>query len=159
MAAVSFAADQVDLALLRTLREDGRQSVSALARDLHLSRSAVHQRLERLIDARVLLGFPPRVDSRPLGNTIAACVLLTAGQGASLDWPPLRRAILELPHVEYAALVTGEADVLLLVRVSDLDELRRFLMDELRRISGMRGTLTLLVLEEVVRRAFLLPGE
>lgn len=156
---MSFTADPTDLALLRSLREDGRRSVSALARDLHLSRSAVHQRLERLIDARVLLGFTPTVDSAQLGNDISAFVLLTAGQGASLDWPPLRRALVQLPHVEYAALVTGDADVLLLVRVSDLDELRRFLMDELGRVSGMRGTLTLLVLEEVVRRPFLLPGE
>ena len=55
--------------------------------------------------------------------------------------------------------MTGDHDVLLLVRVSDLDELRRFLLDDLTAISGMRGTLTLLVLDEVIRRPFLLPGE
>lgn len=156
---MSLSVDDVDHALLRTLRDDGRQSISALARELHLSRSAVHQRIERLLEARVLLGFTPQVDPARIGNHISAFVLLTAGHGASLDWPPLRAALLELPHVEYAALVTGDADVLLLVRVGDLDALRRFLMDELRRISGMRGTLTLLVLDEVIRRPFLLPGE
>jgi Lrp/AsnC family transcriptional regulator, leucine-responsive regulatory protein len=55
--------------------------------------------------------------------------------------------------------VTGEADVLLLVRVADLTQLRVFLLDELRGVSGLRGTLTLLVLDEVIRRPFLLPGE
>ncbi len=151
--------DQVDLALLRTLREDGRASISSLARDLHLSRSAVHQRLNALVASRALLGFTPTVDPRRLGLGVAAFVLVSAGPGSRLEMDPLTEQLHALPHVEYAALVTGEHDVLLLVRVADLDELRRFLLDDLTAISGMRGTLTLLVLDEVIRRPFLLPGE
>ena len=151
--------DTHDLALLRALRDDGRASVSALARDLHLSRSAVHQRLNALIKSRALLGFTPVVDQAKLGVGVAAFVLLSAGPGSRLEMEPLTDQLLALPHVEYAALVTGDHDVLLLVRVSDLDELRRFLLDDLTAITGMRGTLTLLVLDEVIRRPFLLPGE
>ncbi len=156
---MSLGGDEVDLALLRALRADGRASISALARDLHLSRSAVHQRLNALVASRALLGFTPIVDPTKLGTGVAAFVLVSAGPGARLEMEPLREQLLGLPHVEYAALVTGDHDVLLLVRVSDLDELRRFLLDDLTAISGMRGTLTLLVLDEVIRRPFLLPGE
>ena len=156
---MSLGGDEVDLALLRALRQDGRASISALARDLHLSRSAVHQRLNALVASRALLGFTPIVDPTKLGTGVAAFVLVSAGPGARLEMEPLREQLLGLPHVEYAALVTGDHDVLLLVRVSDLDELRRFLLDDLTAISGMRGTLTLLVLDEVIRRPFLLPGE
>jgi len=156
---MSLGGDEVDLALLRALREDGRASISALARDLHLSRSAVHQRLNALVESRALLGFTPIVDPAKLGTGVAAFVLVSAGPGARLEMEPLTEQLLGLPHVEYAALVTGDHDVLLLVRVSDLDELRRFLLDDLTAISGMRGTLTLLVLDEVIRRPFLLPGE
>lgn len=156
---MSFRPDSTDLALLRRLRDDGRVSVTALAEQLHLSRSAVHQRLNGLMDAEALRGFAPVVDSAKLGVDIAAFVLLSAGPGTRLDMESLRDQLLALPHVEYAALVTGEADVLLLVRVSDLDELRRFLLEDLTAIAGLRGTLTLLVLDEVIRRPFLLPGE
>lgn len=156
---MSSLPDTHDLALLRALRDDGRASVSALARDLHLSRSAVHQRLNALIESRALLGFTPVVDQAKLGVGVAAFVLLSAGPGSRLEMEPLTDQLLALPHVEYAALVTGDHDVLLLVRVSDLDELRRFLLDDLTAITGMRGTLTLLVLDEVIRRPFLLPGE
>jgi Lrp/AsnC family transcriptional regulator, leucine-responsive regulatory protein len=159
VADVSPQPDDVDLALLRTLRDDGRASISSLARDLHLSRSAVHQRLNALVDSRCLLGFTPIVDPSKLGVGVAAFVLISAGPGSRLEMQPLTDQLLGLPHVEYAALVTGDHDVLLLVRVSDLDELRRFLLDELTAITGMRGTLTLLVLDEVIRRPFLLPGE
>ena len=156
---MSFAADDVDLALLAALREDGRRSVTSLASELHLSRSAVHSRLERLREVGALRGFAPIVDTAKLGAGISAFVLLSAGPGARLEMEPLREQLLALPHVEYAALVTGEADVLLLVRAADLDQLRGFLLDELRAVTGLRGTLTLLVLDEVVNRPFLLPGE
>jgi DNA-binding Lrp family transcriptional regulator len=49
--------------------------------------------------------------------------------------------------------------VILHVRARSLDELRGFLLDEIRRVTKLRGTLTLLVLDEVIRRPFLLPGE
>jgi Lrp/AsnC family transcriptional regulator, leucine-responsive regulatory protein len=156
---MSFKVDGTDLALLRRLRDDGRLSVSALAKELHLSRSAVHQRLNALVEAGALKGFAPVVDSARLGVAVTAVVLLSAGPGARLEMEPLREQLLSLPHVEYAALVTGEADVLLLVRVQDLDQLRRFLLEDLTRITGLRGTLTLLVLDEVIRRPFLLPDE
>ena len=156
---MSLALDEVDLTLLRRLRDDGRASISALARDLHLSRSAVHQRLNALVESGALLGFTPIVDPNKLGVGVAAFVLISAGPGSRLEMEPLVDQLLELPHVEYAALVTGDHDVLLLVRVADLDQLRRFLLDELTAITGMRGTLTLLVLDEVIRRPFLLPGE
>jgi Lrp/AsnC family transcriptional regulator, leucine-responsive regulatory protein len=156
---MSFVADETDVRLLELLRADGRTSVTQLADRTGLSRSAVHQRLDRLTAAGVLRGFSAVVDSRKLGLDVAAVVLLSAGPGTTLDWEPLLDQLLALPHVEYAALVTGEADVILHVRARSLDELRGFLLDEIRRVTKLRGTLTLLVLDEVIRRPFLLPGE
>ncbi|MCC5950035.1 MAG: Lrp/AsnC family transcriptional regulator [Nitriliruptoraceae bacterium] len=156
---MAFTPDEVDLALLRALRADGRRSITGLADELDLSRSAVHTRLDVLRDAGALLGFAPVVDPARLGAGVTAFVLLSAGPGARLETEPLRAQLLGLPHVEYAALVTGEADVLLLVRAADLAQLRTFLLEDLRTVSGLRGTLTLLVLDEVIDRPFLLPGE
>lgn len=154
-----FTPDEVDLALLRALRDDGRRSITALAGELHLSRSAVHQRLDGLTTAGTLQGFAPVVDSERLGASISAFVLLSAGAGARPEMEPTRQRLLALPHIEYAAFVTGDADVLLLVRVADVAQLRAFLLEDLADLPGLRGSLTLLVLDEIVDRPFLLPGE
>lgn len=156
---MSSTLDLIDQQLLATLRADGRRSITALASELHLSRSAVHARLDRLADEGVLQGFAPVVDPARVGGSIAAFVLLSGGPGSRLELAPLRAQLQALPHVEYAALVTGEADVLLLVRTDSLEQLRGFLLEELAAVTGLRGTLTLLVLDEVIRRPFLLPGE
>lgn len=156
---VSQDLDELDLALLRHLRDDGRAAVTRLADQLHLSRSAVHQRLNGLAERGVVTGFAPTVDPERLGTGVAAFVLLSGGPGGRLEYGPLRAQLEALPHVELASLVTGEADVLLLVRASDLEELRRFLLEDLQQVTQLRSTLTLLVLDEVIRRPFLLPGE
>lgn len=156
---MSTTLDAIDQQLLAALRADGRRSITALAAQLHLSRSAVHARLDRLQDEGVLQGFAPVVDPATVGGSIAAFVLLSGGPGSRLELEPLRAQLHALPHVEYAALVTGEADVLLLVRTDSLEQLRGFLLEELAAVTGLRGTLTLLVLDEVIRRPFLLPGE
>jgi Lrp/AsnC family transcriptional regulator, leucine-responsive regulatory protein len=156
---MSSTLDVIDQQLLAALRDDGRRSITALATQLHLSRSAVHSRLDRLKDEGVLKGFAPVVDPAGVGGSIAAVVLLSGGPGSRLELAPLRAQLHALPHVEYAALVTGEADVLLLVRTDSLEQLRGFLLEELAAVTGLRGTLTLLVLDEVIRRPFLLPGE
>ncbi len=156
---MSHDLDELDLELLALLREDGRAAVTRLAEQLHLSRSAVHQRLATLAERGVLTGFVPSVDPSRLGTGVAAFVLLSGGPGGRLEYEPLRAQLAALPHVEMASLVTGEADVLLLVRAGDLDELRRFLLEDLQQVTQLRSTLTLLVLDEVIRRPFLLPGE
>lgn len=156
---MSPALDALDLELLRLLRADGRAAVTRLAEQLHLSRSAVHQRLNALEERGVLTGFAPTIDPDRVGTGVAAFVLLSGGPGGRLEYAPLRQQLEALPHVELASLVTGEADVLLLVRASDLDELRRFLLEDLQQVTQLRSTLTLLVLDEVIRRPFLLPGE
>jgi Lrp/AsnC family transcriptional regulator, leucine-responsive regulatory protein len=156
---MSFTPDEVDLDLLRLLRDDGRAAITRIAGQLHLSRSAVHQRLATLAEEGVLTGFSPTVDPTRLGTGVAAFVLLSGGPGGRLEYEPLRRQLQALPHVEMASLVTGEADVLLLVRASDLDELRRFLLEDLQQVAQLRSTLTLLVLDDVIRRPFVLPGE
>lgn len=156
---MSPALDALDLELLRLLRADGRAAVTRLAEQLHLSRSAVHQRLNALEEHGVLTGFAPTIDPDRIGTGVAAFVLLSGGPGGRLEYAPLREQLEALPHVELASLVTGEADVLLLVRASDLDELRRFLLEDLQQVTQLRSTLTLLVLDEVIRRPFLLPGE
>jgi Lrp/AsnC family transcriptional regulator, leucine-responsive regulatory protein len=156
---MSSRLDELDLELLRLLRDDGRAAVTRLANQLHLSRSAVHQRLSTLAERGVLTGFAPTVDPARLGTGVAAFVLLSGGPGGRLEYGPLREQLQRLPHVELASLVTGEADVLLLVRATDLDELRRFLLEDLQQVTQLRSTLTLLVLDEVIRRPFVLPGE
>lgn len=149
--------DRIDLSLLRELREDGRLPVAQLAQRLHISRTGVHQRLIRLRETGTLRGFTAAVDSRKLGLDLAAVILVSAGRHEQIDWIALRDRFSAMPQVWYVAFVTGEADILLFVRVSSQEALRRFVLEELRGLPGVSQTLTLVVLDEIPPRAYVLP--
>jgi DNA-binding Lrp family transcriptional regulator len=62
-----------------------------------------------------------------------------------------------MPEVEFAADLAGEFDMVLLTRFRDADHLRAFLQEDLRRVPGIAGIRTFLVLNETPRRSGLLP--
>lgn len=151
--------DPVDTTLLRLLRADGRAPVADLAAGAHVSRATAYERLGRLRRNGTIQGFSAQVDPARVGLSLTALILLSAGPQVSLDWRPLRARLARMPQVEYAALITGEQDVVLLVRVGGQEEFRRFVLEELPTLPQIRSTLTLIVLDEVVHRPYLLPGD
>lgn len=148
------ALDAVDRRLLEALRDDGRISVAALAGRCGISRANAYARLERLRSEGVVEGFTARVDWRRLGLGVSAIVLIAGRQPA---WRTLRDQLRRMPEVEYCAFTTGEYDALILVRVRDVETLRDVVLERLQSSPAVRATQTIFVLEEVVRRPFVLP--
>lgn len=149
--------DELDLELLRILREDGRVSLTSLAERLRVSRANAYARLGGLQRRGVIQGFSAVVDPTRLGLGMTAVVLLSTGSQGRFRWRELRKGLDLLPEVEYAALVTGTADVLVLVRTESQEALRRLLLEKLQGLPHVTSTLTLTVLDEIVKRPFVLP--
>ena len=148
------AVDRIDRRILELLRDDGRLPVAALAERAGISRANAYTRLERLRGEGVIRGFAAQVDSGRLGLGIAALVLISGRQPA---WRALREQLLHMPEIEYCAFTTGEYDALALVRVPDVETLRDVILERLQSSPAVRATQTIFVLDEVVRRPFVLP--
>lgn len=147
--------DAADLRLLASLREDGRLSVSELAQRALVSRATAYLRLQRLQEAGVLRGFSARVESAGLGLDVTAIILISVRQ---TDWRALKEQLLSFEEVEYFAFITGSFDALLVVRVPDMQHLRDVVLERLQSMSEVRSTQTSFVLEEVIRRPYVLPS-
>jgi DNA-binding Lrp family transcriptional regulator len=147
--------DRTDRRILEVLRDDGRISIAALAERCHVSRAGAYARLERLRADGVVDGFSARVDTRKLGLGISALILISGTQPA---WRSLRDQLQAMPEVEYCAFTTGEYDALVLVRVPDVETLRDVVLERLQASGAVRATQTIFVLEEVVRRPYVLPA-
>lgn len=146
--------DRVDHRILELLRDDGRLPVAALAERAGISRANAYTRLERLRGEGVIRGFAAQVDSGRLGLGIAALVLISGRQPA---WRALREQLLHMPEIEYCAFTTGEYDALVLVRVPHVETLRDVILERLQSSPAVRATQTIFVLDEVVRRPYVLP--
>jgi DNA-binding Lrp family transcriptional regulator len=146
--------EPADRRILELLRDDGRMSVATLAERAGISRAGAYARLERLRSEGVIQGFSARVDGRRLGLGVSALVLISGRQPA---WRSLRDQLRAMPEVEYCVFTTGEYDALILVRVPDVETLRDVILERLQSMPAVRATQTIFVLDEVLRRPFVLP--
>lgn len=125
-----FEVDPVDRSLLAELQRDGRQSIAELARTVHMSGSAVAERVRRLEEGGVITGYRALVDPERLGYGILAFLRL---RYPSSGYTPLHDLLAETPEVVEAHHVTGDDCFILKVVATS--------MRHLERVSGKVGTL------------------
>lgn len=138
--------DDVDLRILDALRADGRMSIRGIAEMVHISRAAAHARVTRLERDGVIRGYTAQVDPERLGLPVSALIQLRIAQHS---WKDVRAAVEAIPEVWQATLVSGDHDIVLLVRTADAASLRDLVLDRLQALPGVRTTQTILVLDEV----------
>ena len=138
--------DDVDRRIVTALQADGRISVRALAEQVSISRANAYARLERLTSTKVITGFTVMVDPAKVGLTTSAYVALRVRQN---NWRDLQERLRAIPEVQHMALMGGEFDVMLLVRATDNDALRRVVLEELQALPGVLSTRTSLIFEDI----------
>jgi DNA-binding Lrp family transcriptional regulator len=143
------ALDDVDLRIVTALRADGRLSMRALAAELHISRASAYARVERLEASGVITGYSATIDPRRCGYGLSAYVFLKIAQQS---WKTVRREVLSIPEVDHAALVSGEHDIMLLVRTRDAASLRDVVLTRLQSMPEVTSTHTVLIFDELSPR-------
>jgi DNA-binding Lrp family transcriptional regulator len=139
--------DESDLALLRALAADARQSQRALARAIEMSPPAVADRLARLERSGAIRGYRVDIDWAALGFPVVVYLAVTAGPG--MDLSDIIRAIRALPEAEDMSVVTGGLDLLVRLRVRNHEHLRELLLAKVFQINGVQRTETFLSLADV----------
>jgi Lrp/AsnC family leucine-responsive transcriptional regulator len=119
--------EETDRAIVAALTTDGRLSYTDLAEKVGLSVSAVHQRVRRLEQRGVILGYAARVSHLAVGLPLTAFVAIRPVDPSQPDDSPERLS--HLSEVEACYSVAGDDSYLLLVRVASPPELERLLQE------------------------------
>ena len=150
--------DEIDLALLRALQADARAPIGTLSDAAGVSRATAYARLARLREEGIIDALTVTVHPKKVGLGVSAVVLIRSTPDNWKTWSSVAPILEEMDEVEYAADLAGEVDLLLLVRLRDVDHLQHFITEELRsRIPGIGSVRTLLVLNQTPERSLVLP--
>lgn len=138
--------DETDRHIVDELRANGRMSMRTLAATLHISRANAYTRVARLERDGVITGYTAIVDPQRYGHTLSAYVYLKVQQQA---WKRLQNRLADIPEVDHAALVSGEHDIVLLVRTRDAAALRDLVLTRLQDMPEVVSTQTELIFDEI----------
>jgi Lrp/AsnC family leucine-responsive transcriptional regulator len=145
--------DAIDTRLLRLLQQDGRISNLKLAEAVHLSPTAVLERVRRLSREGVILGYEARLDPAKLGAGMLVFVEILLDRTVHDVMDSFRAAVQVRSEILECHLVAGGFDYLLKVRVADMTAYRVFLGNVMWNLPGVRETRTYAVMEEVKNTA------
>lgn len=146
--------DQIDLLILGVLTRQGRISFADLAEKVNVSRATVYAHVTKLKQQGVIRGFTVQLDPRRLGLGIAVFV------GMKVDfheWHSVVDQLEQMPEVEHYGLLSGDYDLLVLVRAQTIETIRDVVLNRLTDIAGVQSTTTYFVLGEMMPRTAVLP--
>ncbi|SDR97515.1 Lrp/AsnC family transcriptional regulator [Microterricola viridarii] len=148
--------DEINMKILAELRDNGRISMSALAERVNVSRANVYTRVEQLMADGVITGFSARIDPAKAGLGICALVFLSVHPQS---WERFRSQISEMTEIESCRITTGEHDAMLLIRGDEVGAIHDFVIGVLAALPEVKSVETVLVLDEVFQRPYLLPSD
>ena len=141
--------DRFDRAILSVLAEDGRISITELAKRIGLSKSPTQARLRRLEQSGVIIGYRALLDPIRLGLDHVAFVEVRLSDTREAALKSFNAAIAKVPEIEQAHMIAGNFDYLLKVRTRDMTEYRRFLGETISTLPHIANTSTYVAMQAV----------
>jgi Lrp/AsnC family leucine-responsive transcriptional regulator len=141
--------DKTDLRILRLLQSDGRISNLKLAEAVHLSPTAVLERVKRLTREGYIQGYEARLDPRKLGAGLMVFIQVVLDRTTPDVFNAFKAAVQVRPEILECHMVAGGFDYLIKTRVADMEAYRQLVGSVVWTLPGVRETHTYAVMEEV----------
>jgi Lrp/AsnC family leucine-responsive transcriptional regulator len=141
--------DRIDQRILRVLQAQGRITNLELAQQVHLSPTAVLERVKRLTRDGTILGYEARLNPARLGAAMLVFVEVVLDRTTPDVFRAFQAAVQARPEILECHLVAGGFDYLIKTRAADMSAYREMLASVIWSLPGVRETRTYAVMEEV----------
>ncbi len=134
--------DNLDKKILNIIMKNARIASKDVALECGVSRAAIHQRIQRLIEMKVITGSGYTVNPKSLGYNTCTYI------GVSLEKGSMYREVVQelekIPEVVECHYTTGPYSMLIKVYAQDNQHLMQLLNDQIQHIAGVTETETLI---------------
>ena len=142
--------DNLDRKILKILSKNARIPFKDVAAECGVSRAAIHQRVQHLIDDCVITGSGFDVNPKSLGYSTCTYVGITLERGSM--YKQVVERLVHIHEIVECHFTTGPYTMLVKLYARDNEQLMDLLNNQLQDIPGVVATETLISLEQSVRR-------
>jgi len=142
--------DNLDKKILSILSKNARIPFKDVAAECNVSRAAIHQRVQHLMENGVITGSGFDVNPKSLGYSTCTYVGITLERGSMYKQVVAR--LEHIPEIVECHFTTGPYTMLIKLYARDNEQLMDLLNNKLQGIPGVVATETLISLEQSVKR-------
>ena len=142
--------DKLDRKILSILSQNARIPFKDVAAECGVSRAAIHQRVQHLIENGVIIGSGFHINPKSLGYTTCTYVGLNRERGSM--YRDVVERIATIPEVIECHFTTGSYTMLVKLFAKDNEQLMDLLNNKIQSIPGVVSTETLISLEQSIKR-------
>lgn len=141
--------DEFDRKILAILRKDGRITFTDLAEQVGLSKTPCQQRVKRLVQSGVIMGFRAIVDPAKVGLDHVAFAEVKLSDTRETALKEFNMAVRQIPEVEECHMIASSFDYLLKVRTADIRRYRIILGEKISSLPYVANTSTFVAMETI----------
>ncbi|WP_428228492.1 Lrp/AsnC family transcriptional regulator [Flavobacterium sp.] len=130
--------DEFDISIIKELEKDGRMAFSAIAANLKISNTMVHQRINRMIEQGVIGGIKPIIQEKKIGYDWASFTGITLNKDSDSD--RIIEALKDIPEITECYYVTGSFTLYIKIIAKNHEHMRRILYEKIDSIPGIAKT-------------------
>ena len=142
--------DNLDRKILSILSKNARIPFKDVAAECGVSRAAIHQRVQDLIENGIITGSGFDVNPKWLGYSTCTYVGLNLERGSM--YKDVVQRLLNIPEIVECHFTTGPYTMLVKLYARDNEQLMDLLNNKMQGIPGVVSTETLISLEQSIKR-------
>lgn len=142
--------DKLDKKILSILSKNARIPFKDVANVCGVSRAAIHQRVQKMMDEGIITGSGFDVNPKSLGYSTCTYVGITLERGSM--YKEVVHELLTIPEIVECHFTTGPYTMMVKLYVKDNEQLMELLNTKLQGIAGVVSTETLISLEQSIKR-------
>lgn len=130
--------DEFDIKIIKELEKDGRMAYSAIASNLKISNTMVHQRINRLIEQGILTGIKPIINEKKAGYDWGSFTGITLNKDQDSD--RIIEELKKIPEITECYYITGSFTLYIKIIAKDHEHMRKVLYEKIDTIAGIAKT-------------------
>ncbi len=142
--------DRLDKHIMEIISGNARIPFKDVAAECGVSRAAIHQRVQRLIDMNVIIGSGYHVNPKSLGYTTCTYVGIKLEKGSY--YKKVVEELRNIPEIVECHYTTGPYSMLIKLYARDNDQLMDLLNNKIQGIQGVDSTETLISLDQSIKK-------
>ena len=142
--------DDIDLKILDIITKNARIPFKDVAVEVGVSRAAIHQRVNRMIDLGVIVGSGYHIDPKKVDFRTCTYIGIFLEKGGLFT--EVVERLKSIPEIVECHYTTGEYAIFIKVYARDNEHLKSILSGEIQKIPGVSSTETFISLEESFKR-------